>query len=95
MSLYLPALIRDLENKRISSTRNGNLVRVELAGGQDYGIFFTLKKQSQKHCVLYVVSAYPLNRPRQQIVATGEMKFAVAVALVLDGKRPKFPSKPR
>jgi hypothetical protein len=95
MSFQLPELIRGLENKRISSTRNGNLVRVELADGQEYGVFFTLKKEAHNRCILYVVSAYPLSRPRQKIIVTGEMKFNVAVGLVLKGKRPKFPVKPR
>lgn len=41
---------------------------------------------------MFVLSAYPLNRARRQIAVTGEMKFEVAVSLVLAGKKPRFPS---
>ena len=37
-----------------------------------------------------MVSAYPLERG-QRVAATGEMKFTVALALVMQGKKPKFP----
>jgi hypothetical protein len=39
-------------------------------------------------CDMFVMSAYP---PDEDPVATGKMKFNVAVALVLAGKKPKFP----
>ena len=40
---------------------------------------------------MFVISAYPLERPKRQVIGTGEMKFNVAVALVLAGRKPKFP----
>ncbi len=91
LSKLLPAQIRAFDGNRIAQTRTGTLVRITLADGREYGIFFTLKKTGATHCELFVVSAYPLERPKRSVVATGEMKFNVAIALVLGGKRPKFP----
>jgi hypothetical protein len=95
LSLNLPELVRSLAGKRISSTRKQNLVRIELANGVDYGIFFTLRRESARRCSLFVVSAYALDRPRQSVVTTGEMHFTVTLALVLKGKVPNFPPKRR
>lgn len=94
LSHQLPGLIRGLDGKRIASTNQDNLVRFEQEQGGDYGVFFTLRRESPKRCGLFVVSAYLLDRPRQTIVTTGEMRFNVAVAMVLEGRRPKFPPRP-
>jgi hypothetical protein len=91
LSKLLPAQVRDFDGKRIAQTRDGTLVRITLADGGQYGIFFTLKKIESSVCELFVMSAYRLERPKASVVATGEMKFNVAVALVLSGKKPKFP----
>lgn len=91
-SKNLPTHIRGFDGQRISQTRTGTLVKLTLDDGSQYGIFFTLKRAGPLICDLFVVSAYPLDRPPHAVVATGEMKFNVAVALVLSGKKPKFPS---
>ena len=91
LSKLLPALVRAFDGRRIAQTREGSLVRVTLADGRDYAIFFSLKKAGPSTCSLLVMSAYLLDRPRERIIATGEMKFNVAIALVLAGKKPKFP----
>jgi hypothetical protein len=91
LSKLLPDLVRAFDGRRVAQTRTGPLVRVTLADGRDYAIVFTLKKMGALTCELFVMSAYPLDRPKSQVVATGEMKFNVAVALVLQGKKPKFP----
>jgi hypothetical protein len=90
LSKSLPDHVRDFDGKRIAQTRAGTLVRITLTDGRDYGIFFTLKKTGAV-CEMFVVSAYPLERPKTQVIATGEMRFNVAVVLVLAGKKPKFP----
>ncbi len=92
LSKALPDYVRALGKARIAQTRNDLLVRIEIAGrGTDYGIFFTLEKLGQSKCELFVISAYPLERPRHHVAVTGEMKFDVALARVLGGKKPKFP----
>lgn len=93
LSRRLPALVRSLDGKRISQTRSGGLVRIDLADGRNYGIFFTIRRNDPKNCDLFVMSAYPFNADRRAIAVTGEMKFNVAVARVLAGKRPKFPPR--
>ena len=92
LSKLLPELVRAFDGRRVAQTRTGPLVRVTLADGRDYAIVFTLKRVGALACELFVMSAYPLDRPKSQVVATGEMKFNVAVALVLEGKKPRFPS---
>jgi hypothetical protein len=87
LSRLLPALLREIDGQRIAQTRKGTLVRVVLADGRKYGIFFKLEKTGAA-CDMFVMSAYP---PDEDPVATGKMKFNVAVALVLAGKKPKFP----
>ena len=89
----MPELVRSLDGKKIASTDRDNLVRIELMDGRDYGIFFTLRRESPRRCKLFVVSAYLLDRPRQSVVKTGEMKFNTAVARVLKGQRPQFPPR--
>ena len=91
LSKILPAHVRDCNGRRIAQTRMGTLVRIALSDGRDYGIFFSLKKAGAAACEMFVLSAYPLERPKSQVISTGEMKFNVAVALVLAGKKPKFP----
>ena len=88
LSRLLSALVREFDGRRIAQTRKGTLVRIALADGRDYGIFFTLKKTGKDTCEMFVMSAYP---PDEDPVATGEMRFNVAVARVLEGKKPKFP----
>lgn len=93
LSKRLPDLIRNLDGKRISQTRFGDLVRVELENGNSYGIFFNLRRIGPKSCDLFVMSAYPFDTKYKMVAATGEMKFNVAVALILAGKRPRFPPR--
>jgi len=93
LSKLLPAEVRAFDGKRVAQTRSGPLVRVTLNDGREYAIFFTLKKMKAWICEMFVMSAYPLDRPKHQVIATGEMKFNVAVALVLAGKKPKFPPR--
>ena len=91
LSKELPAQIRSLDGQRIAQTRTSTLVRVTLASGLVYGIFFVLRRREKALCELFVLSAYPLERAVRSIVTTGEMKFNVAVAKVLEGKKLKFP----
>ena len=94
LSLRLPELVRNLAGKRIVQTKNSTLVRINLSMEVEYAIFFTLKKAGVCECKMYVISAYPLDAGRKNsIVATGEMKFDVAVGLVMQGKKPKFPQR--
>ena len=61
-------------------------MRVTLGGRREYAIVFTLKKTRPSICEMFVMSAYALDRPKHQVIATGEMKFNVPVALALAGK---------
>ena len=92
LSKRLPDFVRALDGKRVTQTRDGDLVRIELTDGRKYGIFFSLRKQGTNSCTLFVMSAYPFD-PAKNVAVTGEMKFNVAVALVLQGKKPKFPPR--
>lgn len=91
LSKALPAYVRSFDGQRIAQTRTGTLVRITMGDGSRYGIFFTLRKAGARCCDVFVVSAYPLDREPHTVVSTGEMKFNVAVAMVLSGKKPKFP----
>jgi hypothetical protein len=93
LSKNLPAFVRGMDGKRVAQTREGNLVRIELANGANYGVFFTLRREDANRCGLFVVSAYPFEKSKKVVAITGEMRFNVAVALVLDGRRPKFPPR--
>ena len=93
LSRQLPNLIRALDGKRILNTRRENLVRIDLVNGQGYGIFLTLRREGARHYGLFVVSAYKLDRLKDDIAENGEMKFNTAVSLILSGKKPKFPHK--
>jgi hypothetical protein len=90
LSKSLPALVREFDGRRIAQTSKGTLVRIALADGRDYGIFFKLEKTGSTTCEMFVMSAYTPDEGKR-VVATGEMRFNVAVALVLAGKKPKFP----
>lgn len=92
LSFHLPELIKTFGSKRIASTRDGNLVRVESPDGQTYAIFFTLRKQSAERVNLFVVSAYPI-QPGKKVADTGEMKFDIALAKILRGEKAKFPNR--
>ena len=83
--------VRNFPGQRIAQTRTGTLVKVALSDGRDYGIFFTLGKLGPSLCELFVVTAYPLDGGRQ-VAVTGEMRFNLIVAKVLEGRRPKFPN---
>lgn len=91
LSKQLQSNIRGFDGKRIARTRTGPFVRINLTDGREYGIFFTLKKTGVLECGMFILSAYPLERPKNKVIATGEMKFNLAIALVLEGKKPKFP----
>lgn len=92
LSKSLPRHIRGLDGRRIAQTRTATLVRLTTETGLTYGIFFSLKKRDRALCEMIVMSAYPLERATNSVAATGEMKFNVAVAKVLEGKKLKFPS---
>lgn len=92
LSFQLPELIKAFCGKRIASTRDGNLVRVESPDGQSYAIFFTMRKQSATRVNLFVVSAYPIG-PGKKVAYTGEMKFDIALAKILRGEKAKFPNR--
>lgn len=91
LSKSLRRHICGLDGQRIAQTRTSSLVRLTLESGATYGIFFSLKRRD-KTCELFVMSAYPLDRAAHSVVVTGEMKFNVAVAKILEGKQLKFPS---
>ncbi|ESQ93373.1 hypothetical protein [Asticcacaulis benevestitus] len=92
LSFRLPELIKAFGGKRIASTRDGNLVRVESPDGQTYAIFFTMRKQSATRVNLFVVSAYPVGKGKK-VADTGEMKFDIALAKILRGKKARFPNR--
>ncbi|WKL58185.1 hypothetical protein Q1W73_04170 [Asticcacaulis sp. ZE23SCel15] len=91
-SLSLPAIIRALGNKRVASTREGNMVRVETQSGDAYAVFFTLRRHNARRADLFVVSAYPLDKGKRP-ADTGEMKFDLALAKILRGEKAKFPNR--
>ena len=91
LSKSLRGHIERFPGQRIAQTRTGTLVKVTLADGRDYGIFFTLKRLHASVCELFVVTAYPLDAHRR-VAITGKMRFNLIVAKVLDGKKPKFPN---
>jgi hypothetical protein len=90
LSKQLPEIILRLGGKRVASTREGNLVTIELSDGTIYPVFFTLKRQNALRANLYVVSAYPWERDGKP-VTTGEMRFNLVVAKILRGERLSFP----
>ncbi|ESQ81033.1 hypothetical protein [Asticcacaulis sp. YBE204] len=92
LSFRLPDIIRTLGSKRIASTREGNLVRLELDNGETYAVFFTLRRKGRDHADLFVVSAYPL-APGKKPADTGDMKFDLALAKILRGEKAKFPPR--
>ena len=92
LSFQLPELIKAFGSKRIASTRDGNLVRVESPDGQTYAIFFTLRTHNAARVNLFVVSAYPIG-PGKKVADTGEMKFDIALAKILRGEKARFPRR--
>ena len=92
LSKLLPGILSSLGAKRVASTREGNLVYVELAGGARYAVFFTLRRHNPRRAELFVVSAYPMEEGRRP-ADTGSMRFDLALAKVLRGERPKFPAR--
>ncbi|WAC47421.1 hypothetical protein OVA03_12000 [Asticcacaulis sp. SL142] len=91
-SLSLPVIIRALGTKRVASTREGNMVRVETQSGDGYAVFFTLRRHNARRADLFVVSAYPLKKGKRP-ADTGEMKFDLALAKILRGEKAKFPNR--
>ncbi|ODS57416.1 MAG: hypothetical protein ABS40_04140 [Agrobacterium sp. SCN 61-19] len=92
LSFQLPQIIVGLDGKKVASTREGNLVRITLADGNTYPMFFTLRKARERRVEMFVVSAYIWERENPP-ADTGEMKFNLAVAKVLKGEKPKFPRR--
>jgi hypothetical protein len=92
LSKSLPGIIRALDGQRVASTREGNLVRVTLQDGTTYPMFFTLRRENNRRVKMFVVSAYPWDGPGK-LVTTGEMKFNLALAKVLQGQRLHFPPR--
>ena len=90
LSKSLPKIIKSLEGQRIVSTREGNLIKIELTDGLIYPIFFTLRRKSALYADLYVVSAYPWDR-KGKPVTTGEMRFNLVLAKILRSQPVKFP----
>jgi hypothetical protein len=78
--------------KRIASSRHGNLIRAELASGGIYAIFFTLRRVNNRRAELFVVSAFQWGKS-EKAATTGGMNFNVALAKVLEGKPLKFPHR--
>lgn len=92
LSFRLPMIIQALGAKRIASTREGNMVRIEIADGRHYAVFFTLRRHNKRRANLHVVSAYvPDNH--KSVAATGETRFNLALCKVLRGESPKFPKR--
>jgi hypothetical protein len=92
LSKLLPAIVRQMDGQKIASTREGNMVKVTLQNGQIYPVFFTLRRAGKRRVDLFVVSAYVWDKPAAP-ATTGTMKFNLAVAKVLKGEKPAFPSK--
>ena len=66
-------------------------IHITLENGSDYAIFFHVKKQAVRLCSLFVMSAYPMNKPRAKVDLSRRMKFKTAVAKIATGRKPKFP----
>jgi hypothetical protein len=92
LSKLLPNIVRQMDGQKIASTREGNMVKVTLQNGQTYPVFFTLRRAGKRRVDLFLVSAYVWDKPAAP-ATTGSMKFNLAVAKVLKGERPVFPSK--
>jgi len=90
-SFELPQIVRTLDRRRIARTRHGNLVHLRLPDGEEYAVFFTLRRLETARCALFVVSAYVPSSNVTRPAKTGEMVFNTAVALTLEGKPLKFP----
>jgi hypothetical protein len=92
LSKLLPEFVKGLGGKRIASSRYGNLVRLELASGAAYAIFFTLRRVNDRRVDIFVVSAFQWSR-KDKAATTGGMNFDVALAKTIEGKPLKFPHK--
>lgn len=92
LSKQLPDIIRALDGRRISSTREGNLVHITLQDGTTYPMFFTLRREGGRRVRMFVVSAYPWENA-YKVPTTGEMKFNLAIAKILQGDRLHFPRR--
>lgn len=92
LSKRLPEIIRQMDGQKIASTREGNMVKITLQNGQTYPVFFTMRRAGKRRVELFVVSAYAWSKQTAP-ATTGTMKFNVAVAKVLKGEKPTFPSK--
>ena len=95
LSKTLPLHIRALDGQRISRTRTNVLVRIAMERPMTERLrcrlrFFSLQRAGPRQCDLFVMSAYPLARGRHTVAVTGEMRFNLAVARVLEGKTLKF-----
>jgi hypothetical protein len=92
LSKLLSDIVRQMDGQKIASTREGNMVKVTLQNGRTYPVFFTMRRAGRRRVELFVVSAYVWNKPSAP-ATTGSMKFNLAVAKVLKGEKPAFPSK--
>ena len=92
LSKLLPEIIRRMDGQRIASTREGNLLKITLQNGQTYPVFFTMRRASRRRVELFVVSAYVWDRQTPP-ATTGSMKFNLAVAKILKGEKPAFPTR--
>ena len=92
LSKHLPEVIRRMDGQKIASTREGNLVKITLQDGRIYPVFFTMRRAGKRRVELFVVSAYIWDKPTAP-ATTGAMKFNLAVAKILKGEKPAFPTR--
>lgn len=92
LSKLLPVIIREMDGQKIASTREGNMVKVTLQNGKTYPVFFTMRRAGKRRVELFVVSAYVWDKSAPP-ATTGSMKFNLAVAKILKGEKPAFPSR--
>jgi hypothetical protein len=92
LSFHLPRIIRNLSGQKIASTREGNLVKITLADGRSYPMFFTLRYSSGRRVEMFVVSAYEWTKANKP-ATTGQMKFSLVVGKIARREKPKFPPR--
>ena len=78
-SVRLPEIVRALPSKTVYKTQYHNMVHVTLAEGEDYAVFFTLRRNGDG-VLAFIESAYPVDEVKRIEKSGKPMRFATAVA---------------
>ena len=93
LSLGLPDLIRGLPNGHVYQTPEANYVKVTTADGEEYRMFFNIKKGGHHgdgcHVTLFVESAYAPNGDGLAVEKMTKVRFRVLVSKTLRGEKVK------